>query len=88
MNFSYQKYVERMNYEPYQWPPDISLAELHSRVSEQGPVNDIGVRCPCCNFQSKKKFKGWIMRDIAEVLLAIDRTVRSTVRPSPLSSAC
>jgi len=67
MHFSYQQYVDRMKYEPYQWPPDISLAELHSRVSEQGPVNDIGVKCPCCNFQSKKKFKGWIMRDVAEV---------------------
>jgi len=26
MNFNYHNYVSRMKYEPYQWPPDISLA--------------------------------------------------------------
>jgi hypothetical protein len=67
MNFNYQLYVNRLNYEPYRWPPDISLAELHSRVSEQGPINENGVKCPCCQYQSKKKFKNWFMRDIHEV---------------------
>ncbi len=67
MNFNYQLYVNRLNYDPYQWPPDISLAELHSRVSEQGPINENGVKCPCCQYQSKKKFKGWFWRDIHEV---------------------
>ena len=33
MELAYQEYVKRLNYDPYQWPPDISLAELHSRVS-------------------------------------------------------
>jgi hypothetical protein len=66
MELAYQEYVKRLNYDPYQWPPDMSLAELHSRVSEQGPINPAGVKCPCCNFQSKKNFDGWIMRDINE----------------------
>jgi hypothetical protein len=67
MELAYQDYVTRLSYEPFRWPPDISLAELHSRVSEQGPINPVGVRCPCCNFQSKLEFTGWIKRDIAEV---------------------
>jgi hypothetical protein len=86
MNFSYQLYVNRMNYQPFQWPPDISLAELHSRVSEQGPVNDQGVKCPCCGFQSKKKFKGWIMRDIAEVLSVLVRTAKASEQLYPPTS--
>lgn len=55
MDFSYQNFVKRLDYKPYQWPPDISLAELHSRCSEPGPENPKGVRCPCCDFPIKQK---------------------------------
>jgi hypothetical protein len=43
MNFSYKNYVKRFQYIPFQWPPDIGLAELHSRCSEQGSVQLEGV---------------------------------------------
>ena len=67
MNFNYQNYVQRYNYEPYCWPPDLGLAELHARCSEPGPENVSGVKCPCCDQVSKKKVRKWWKRNIHEV---------------------
>ena len=67
MNFDYKNYVLRYKYEPYQWPPDIGLAELHARCSEPGPINPEGVQCPCCDRYSKFKMKKWARRSIHEV---------------------
>ena len=64
MDFSYQSYVKKMEYEPYAWPPDISLAGLHSRCSEPGKENPVGVSCPCCGYTIKLKIDGWVRRDI------------------------
>lgn len=88
MNFNYQLYVNRLHYQPDQWPPDISLAELHSRVSEQGPINENGVKCPCCNYQSKKKFRNWFSRDIHEVPQLLHRTAAASAQPCRPTSAC
>lgn len=53
-----------MNYKPYNWPPDLSLAGLHSRCSEPGKENPLGVSCPCCGHTIKLKMNSWIKRDI------------------------
>jgi len=67
MNFNYRNYVKRYHYEPFCWPPDLSLAELHARCSEPGPVNEDGVECPCCQVKSKRKVRQWWKRDIEKV---------------------
>lgn len=67
MNFNYRNYVTRYSYEAYYWPPDLSLAELHARCSEPGPINENGVQCPCCQKYSKRKVYKWWKQNIDEV---------------------
>lgn len=64
MDFNYRTYVERYNYDPFCWPPDIGFAELHARCSEPGPNNLRGVKCPCCGKYSKKNMRKWWQREV------------------------
>lgn len=55
-----------MDYNPFQWPPDLELAKLHYKSSKSGVNKPDGRRCPCCNRQEKQSNTTWFLRNIRE----------------------
>ncbi|MBS1889776.1 MAG: hypothetical protein JST59_00655 [Actinobacteria bacterium] len=51
-------------YNPTQWPPDVALAELHSRCSMPGEPTPNEVKCPCCGNNTKTADTRWFKEDI------------------------
>jgi hypothetical protein len=63
--FNYKSYVEQhYRYNETQWPPNVALAELHSRCSMPGDLTQNDVECPCCHEKTKESNTSWFGKNI------------------------
>lgn len=53
-------------FNPLQWPPDMTLAKLHFDCCKPGVDNPEGPRCSCCNRSEKLSNSRWASRDITK----------------------
>ena len=53
-------------FEPLQWPPNQSLAQLHYDCCKPGIENPDGRQCPCCQRYEKLSNSKWPLRNITK----------------------